>query len=399
MRVPRQLVSMLSARLSTGAAGTRSAVTGLPPGPLGIGVKTVQIADASRTEEDGLPRRLMTEVWYPAVETADAPPNAYRDFLGPATPEIVAAAEAGDAIGGYADGLTISGLDASWPNAAVRDAAPAGEAWPLVIFSHGSGAFRASYVWWTEWLASNGFVVVACDHPGSARFTVLDGAVVTPGGPRSTRPRMEADRVADVRALLDACEAGKIHPGVDAKNAAVTGMSFGGWTAAAYAETGDARVKAVVLQCPSLNSSDGGKLSAGHASAAPACVMVGAEDTVIGEAGNAAARSYAATHAGPAGLFELVRGGHCSFTSCDLYTPTYGNGIGPSASLSNPGATYDPWPIADQHAAANAYGLAFLNAHLKPPGHPLHDADAPYGAAYLAGPAHFDAAEVTWTAF
>ena len=71
-------------------------------------------------------------------------------------------------------------------------------------------------------------------------------------------------------------------------------------------------------------------------------------------------------------------------------------GIGESQSLSNPGTTYEPLPIQDQHAAINAYGLAFLNAHLKPPGHPLHAATAHYDAAYLRE-AHFDEAEVLWT--
>ena len=48
--------------------------------------------------------------------------------------------------------------------------------------------------------------------------------------------------------------------------------------------------------------------------------MLGTEDTVIGEEGNAAARRYAADHGGPAALLEIVRGGHVSFTSCELYT-------------------------------------------------------------------------------
>ena len=51
----------------------------------------------------------------------------------------------------------------------------------------------------------------------------------------------------------------------------------------------------------------------------PVMVMLGSEDTVIGEAGNAAGRTYVETHAGPAYLVEIVRGGHVSFTSCELY--------------------------------------------------------------------------------
>ena len=96
-----------------------------------------------------------------------------------------------DAIGGYADGLTIDKIDKDWPCVAVRGASiNKEERWPVVAFSHGSGAYRASYAFWTEHLASHGYVVCACDHPGSARFMVIDGQVITPGGERSKRARM-----------------------------------------------------------------------------------------------------------------------------------------------------------------------------------------------------------------
>lgn len=380
-----------------------STVTGMPPGPFGVGVTTVQFEDRDRDDGGGAARRLQTEIWYPAV-AGSGPLNRYRDYFGAASPAIIAAAEKPDAIGGYADGLTIAALDATWPNQSMRDPPPlpTEHAWPAVVFSHGSGAFRASYIFWAELLASHGFVVAACDHPGSARFTLLDGVPVTPGGPRSKRHRMERDRVDDVFTVLDGLarlgETDSRFAGrVDVANAAITGMSFGGWTTAAALERADGRVKAGVLMCPSINSSDGGKLAKGHTASAPALVMVGSEDTVIGHAGNAAVRAYAETHSGPAACLEIVRGGHCSFTSCELYTPTYGNGIGPSNSLTSPGATYEPLPIEDQHAVANSYGLAFLNVHLKPPGHPLHtQAGEVYGAAYLAKN-HFDEAEVKWT--
>lgn len=52
-----------------------------------------------------------------------------------------------------------------------------------------------------------------------------------------------------------------------------------------------------------------------------------------------------------------------------------------------------PLPIVQQHAVINAYGLAFLNAHLRP------DAQGPelagFDATYLQAN-QFDAEEVVW---
>ena len=45
---------------------------------------------------------------------------------------------------------------------------------------------------------------MACDHPGSARYTQVNGQIIKPGGPRSERAQMEADRPKDVMFLLDA---------------------------------------------------------------------------------------------------------------------------------------------------------------------------------------------------
>lgn len=354
------------------------AVTGMPPGPHQVGVTTRQFDDHQRKDPDsGGPRRLQTEIWYPAAKEASTlPTNKYSEFLGRgAIPGSIKAADAGDAIGGYLPGLTIEKLDREWPNSAVRDARPleaGAEQWPLVIFSHGSGAFRASYIYFTEFLASHGFVVMACDHLGSARYTQVDGEVVKPGGARSEREQMEADRPEDMLFLID--EMARMAAGgdsrfagrVDVSRCALTGMSFGGFASAAALERQDPRVKAAIMQCPSF-ASGGGRLPGERADrATPVFVMLGAEDTVIGESGNELCRQYFATHSGPACLLEIKAGGHVSFTSCELYNPSYGNGIGESGSLSQPGATYTPLPIAEQHTIVNSYALAFLDAHLRP---------------------------------
>lgn len=64
-------------------------------------------------------------------------------------------------------------------------------------------------------------------------------------------------------------------------------------------------------------------------------------------------------------LLEIKLGGHCSFTSCELYNPAYGNGIGESKSLTKPNETYQALDISRQHEIINRYGLAFLNKYLK----------------------------------
>merc|ERR1719231_890394 len=145
-------------------------------------------------------------------------------------------------------------------------------------------------------------------------------------------------------------------------------MSFGGWASAAALEIADDRVKCAVMQCPALAKCGPVKLHSGkrQEKRKPVMLQLGTEDTVIGEEGNEACRQYAATHEGPAYVLEILRGGHVSFTSCELYNSEYGNGIGSSSkSLTKPGTQYVPLDIVEQHRIINTCGLAFLNAYLK----------------------------------
>jgi hypothetical protein len=127
----------------------------------------------------------------------------------------------GSSARGYADGraVTVRQLDEGlWHNVGVRDARvlpAAGAGWPLVVFSHGNSATRSvtppppfpprmprslmcpalvaerslldrfGYTYLCELLASHGYVVVAPDHTGNCRFTLLDGKYVAMGGPRN----------------------------------------------------------------------------------------------------------------------------------------------------------------------------------------------------------------------
>eukprot|EP00555_Chaetoceros_dichaeta_P004872 CAMPEP_0198257480 /NCGR_PEP_ID=MMETSP1447-20131203/7155_1 /TAXON_ID=420782 /ORGANISM="Chaetoceros dichaeta, Strain CCMP1751" /LENGTH=408 /DNA_ID=CAMNT_0043944399 /DNA_START=106 /DNA_END=1332 /DNA_ORIENTATION=+ len=373
---------------NTNTNTNNSPITGLPLGPFPVGVTTIELTDPNRTdpEDPSEPRRLQTEIWYPAVtSTTNSPKNKFSDFLGGgAIPGSIDRANSPRAIGGYRDGLTVAELDESvWMNDAVRDAEPdtnVGEKWPVVLFSHGAGAFRASYIYWTEFLASYGYVVVAPDHPGSARYTQVGGKVITPdGGPRSKYASMARERPKDMISVLDCLQAltarrksDGVPPVIDSllgttnlDNVAITGMSFGGYTAAEVLELQDPRIQAAVLQCPAIYDADRTKR---RNKSTPLMVMLGTEDTVIANRGNDAARKYVDSHtAGDALLVEIVRGGHVSFTSCEIYDAEYGNGIGSQcASLTKPGETYEPLDIVQQHGMINTYGLAFLNTYLRP---------------------------------
>jgi len=379
----RNMSSTSSASTSMTRDEIALAITGLPPGPYPIGVTTVQI-DGDRG------RGLQTEIWYPSTDASlSSPPTKYSDYLGLDTANDPAAAlaeaNAPNAIGGYRDGISIAELDdptkTTWLTNAVRDAPvrPSENGkWPVVVFSHGSGAYRASYGFWTEFLASHGFAVAACDHPGSARYTIVDGEVITSKGWTRSRTQNEADRPRDVLQILDGigapssriqkCKVPNLLDSIDATNAAVTGMSFGGFTTAATLEFQDPRVKAAVMMCASMGMSgtQDYHTPARKDKSTPVMLMIGTEDTVLGLEHNDASRQYIEHHSGgDAYLLEIKRGGHVTFTSCEMYDPDYGNGIGESKSLTNPGTMYTPLGIRESHKIINQYGLRFLNKYLK----------------------------------
>lgn len=161
---------------------------------------TVVGPHAVGTLEDALVGRtgveLAAQVWFPAVEEDDGTARRYL----------------------YDDILEGSALDTSTPACD----APL----PVVVFSHGSGAIRFQSIFFTERLASHGWLVVAPDHTGNTFFddSLNIGEMVL------RRPADVSDtydwllgRVADPDDALYGCA----NP--DA-GFAMTGHSFGAWT-------------------------------------------------------------------------------------------------------------------------------------------------------------------------
>lgn len=133
-------------------------------GPYPVGVLTVLLLDESRPSDSGEPRRLVTEIWYPAVEEARGQPGYVYTEEDLLTEEARAA-------------LTMP-LDVELATDAVRDAAPRmpGEAFPIVLFSHGSSGVRMQSTFLTVYLASHGYVVAAPDHLGNTLSDAVLGA-------------------------------------------------------------------------------------------------------------------------------------------------------------------------------------------------------------------------------
>jgi predicted dienelactone hydrolase len=217
-------------------------------GPYPVGVRTFALDDDLRLEEqaDGtlLPRHLPLEVWYPAKESArDDESETMRLF--DALPLDLRV------------GLTPEDLGAV-ATIAVRDA-PAradGERYPLVVFSHGKGGIRLQSNFYTAYLASHGYVVVAPDHTGDTIVELLREVKETGDIQADSTLEALANRPEDVIAVLDllddvlrADDGADIADVVDLDRVGLTGHSFGALTSFIVA-TKDFRIDAVVGQTP-----------------------------------------------------------------------------------------------------------------------------------------------------
>ena len=187
---------------------------------------------------DGTPRKLETWIWYPTTGTP-----------GDATPVI--------------------------------DAPPAtsGGPFPIVIFSHGNGGQPQFHKYFTEHLASWGFIVAAPPHPGDT------SADCSPCGASKLVPSAR-ERPADVTLVLDKLIALKDDPSqplgkiVDPTRSTLAGHSFGGWTAIFAAP--DGRFNAVVAMAPGAPEI---LLGRGAKITVPTLILGGDKDEIVNPAG------------------------------------------------------------------------------------------------------------------
>jgi len=156
-------------------------------------------------------RPLTLTVWYPALNPDGLPEETVYEMAAVSSIRFAFTENADWGIRGRA----------------IMDAAPdmAAAPYPLVIYSHGAGAWRQMSTYFVEHLASYGFVVIAPEHPGEAPVADMFWQAFI-------------HRPEDVRRTIDYA-ASLTEPGAALENAidmdqvGMTGASGGGYTALA----------------------------------------------------------------------------------------------------------------------------------------------------------------------
>src|SRR6266849_453096 len=140
-----------------------------------VGVRTIHALDTVRD------RIFPCEIWYPAAAR-----HKGQD-LAPKTQDV----------------FTVRPGDTPRRQTAVRDATAERGNYPLIVFSHSSGGDRRTATFLCTHLASHGYVVAALDHSEliAPELTRRDGET---GEQKTARIESAvANRVPDVRFLLD----------------------------------------------------------------------------------------------------------------------------------------------------------------------------------------------------
>lgn len=334
------------------------------PGPFSVGVRTVLLVDESRydiTTKSG--RQLLTEVWYPAAESAaDMPTYPIKSFFGEWQDFVLTVFRAIFTVIGAPEEID----NFSKVTGAVRDAPMARDRgpFPLVLFSHGNIGIRFQSYTLMEYLASHGYIVASPDHTGNAFVTALPDRLVIVNP--LLIPLSLFDRPMDLIFLADRFReisrgSGSFLRGmIDEENVAVTGHSFGG-LAAVIAVTADPELKAAISYAgPWLPFFPEGFST-------PILYMLGHEDRTLGELQNAQLRlTYAGT---PSTKFmvELYKAGHYTFTNaCGLAPSLFGSGDGcDTGHYFCDGSPFEYISAEEGYEIINAYTTAFLGYTLK----------------------------------
>jgi predicted dienelactone hydrolase len=182
-----------------------------PTGPYSVGTTTLQWTDPSRADQyapdPNSPREIVVQIWYPA----DAPGQTPSPWME--KPDIVAPAISTwiKMPAFFLDHLKYAATN-SYQDISISSAEVS---FPVLVFSHGFGGFRAQNTFQMQELASRGYIVVAPEHTYASVITVFpDGRVAyhnpntLPDEVSETEYDLAAQRLvvqwtADLRFVLD----------------------------------------------------------------------------------------------------------------------------------------------------------------------------------------------------
>jgi len=275
-----------------------------------VGVRHFTLIDHYRVEADGpragQPRTLPLEVWYPAQEAARDAEKETIYLYNELPPDLQ-------------EGLTVEDLGAL-PTIAVRDAdvrADDDDRYPLVIFSHGKGGTRLQSNFYTAYLASHGYVVVAPDHAGDTIVELLrevkDSGNIQPDSTVEALVYRPEDVIAVLDLLPDVLPV-DLYARIDEDRVGVSGHSFGAITSFLSASA-DSRIDAIVPQCPGSHELLGLQMRTPlQEMQIPMLIQSASEDGTLPEETNAL--PLYENMPSPKGWLSLSRAGH--FTYSDL---------------------------------------------------------------------------------
>ncbi|NUM45915.1 MAG: hypothetical protein HUU38_14515 [Anaerolineales bacterium] len=182
-----------------------------PTGPYAVGTTTLHLTDTNRTDpyapDPANLREIMVQIWYPA-EAGTGTPAPWMTNIEIVAPAISDWIEMPTF---FLDHLKYSTTN-SYPNMPVSEAETQ---FPVLIFSHGFGGFRAQNTFQMQELASHGYIVVAPEHTHASVITVFpDGRVAAhnpntlPDGVSEPEYDLAAQRLleqwtADLQFVLD----------------------------------------------------------------------------------------------------------------------------------------------------------------------------------------------------
>ena len=330
------------------------------PGPYAVGVTTLELS-VTRT---GVVRKLVTEVWYPAVPARGATHDRYYSA---------------DLVTAEAAAIVVSPVpEEGMEQEAFRDVPLAkGTPFPLVVFSHGNGGVRFQSYTLTSYLASHGYVVAAPDHPGDT----LSDLILQGGLDPSAMVRSASERPGDVRdvATLLFRGAGPFTEGTlrDGRYG-LFGHSFGASTSFIVASPGglgyDARVAAIAPIAPETDTLTA--LGDGPPLVQVPTLLVGAQrDRTLDYAQNCRGGYDSANR--PRYLVGVKNAGHFSFTEiCPLNLAASADaaGIRGAAKVLSDGCGADFLPSRQVAQVTSRFVTAFFNGYLR---------EAPSALAYL----------------